>query len=146
MPHIAEGILHVTTKLFGFVVFKGEDSPSWLQFVILGLIFTAVVFKGERSAKGPHILSKQNSRPLSVIFVAHLAFLVIFAAMVEIIFSIRSSLPNWISTNGGKDSVVIIALLLMTEIVTTIDRDWLYRGHLPSEPSAPESSSEEADL
>jgi hypothetical protein len=121
--HLMQGI----PMLVGSV-FEDSNRLSWLEFVVTGLIYTGVVFRDERSKKGPHILSKENSRPLSVITGAHLAFLTIFFVLAEISISNGSWFPSWLVSAKHRDTAVILELFLMAEVLSSIERSWLYRA------------------
>lgn len=142
MAEIVQNMIRELPVLLGLSVLEGSDSLSWLEFFAIGLIYTGVVFRDERNKKGPHILSKENSRPLSVIVGAHLSYLTIFFALVEITISNGSRLPAWVATARHRDSAVVLGLFLMAEVLSFIERGWLYRGTLADDESVQKSETQ----
>jgi len=118
-----------------------EQAASWLGLLGLGAIYTLVVFKDEGRKRGPHLLSKENSRPLTVVLTAHLAFLVIFLAFSGIVLSDQFSLPGWLIANRHRDSVAVIVLVLTAEVLSHTERGWLYRGMFTSEQGISEAEN-----
>lgn len=122
--------------LLGPSVLQGSDRLTWVEFLGIGLIYTGVVFRDEPNKKGPHILSKENSRPLSVIIVAHLAFIAIFFLLVETTIGDGSSFPTWIATTKQRDEAAVLGLFVVAELFSFIERKWLYRGILMDDENA----------
>jgi hypothetical protein len=123
---------------------------SWGIYAGAGVVYTALVFRGELSKEGAAILSKRNARPHSWIFAAHGAILVILLGVMRVVSLVYPSLPNWmtelfphqIPPLSAFDIVFVVAMIGLS----SVESRWLYvesgiqphdREPTSAEPSAP---------
>lgn len=118
-----------------------SDDPlvyfSWPTYFVFGAIYTAFAFSGELSKEGPLIFSKRNARPLSAVFIVHLAFLTILYGFLRVATYMEPSLPNWLTKDVGRSvSVFNVFFLVALLVMQFIERRWLFVESEP-EDSAP---------
>lgn len=140
MIEIGQHIGHDLPVLLSLAVFESSHGLPWIEFLAIGLLYTGVVFRDERNRNGPHILSKENSRPLSVIAGAHLGFLSFFFVLAEFTISDGSAFPTWLVSPENRDEAAILCLFILAEVLSLIERGWLYRARFPDDVRAQGSS------
>jgi hypothetical protein len=114
----------------GLLIYGSFQFFGWPSFLILGVIYTAVVYSGLPSKGGPLILSKRNARPLSVILGIHLAFLMILMGLFILSSYIESSLPKWLTDEslhgrGMAVSAFEILFIVAMGVMCLIEWRWL---------------------
>jgi hypothetical protein len=127
----------------GFSLLKTADRFMWFELVFYGLIYTAIVVNDDRRSSGPHILSKQNTRPPVVIALGHLVFLTMSFVLSEVVSSKQLYFPDWFATERNKDLAALMVWYLLIKLLSYIERRLLCGGRLPHGPGLPKSPPEE---
>ncbi|MGA8041349.1 MAG: hypothetical protein WCA37_00970 [Terracidiphilus sp.] len=103
---------------------------SWWIYVDVGVVYSALILRGEISKEGALIFSKKNARSLSWIFTIHLTFLAILFGLMRIIPRIYPSLPKWMTDlfngRGSAVSALDLTFILTMLALHFIERRWLY--------------------
>ena len=104
---------------------------SWVGYVVVAVVYTALVFHGELSKDdGPLIFSKQNARPLPVILMIHVAFLAIILEILRIAPFILPSLPDWTTdtfrVRGTSISIIDVLFVIAMGLMYLIEGRWIY--------------------
>ena len=105
-----------------------------LLYLGVGLIYSALAFRGELLRRGALIFSKQNVRPLSSILMIHLEFLTILWGLIWFYPHFEPLLPIWLTDDTfcqgryyGRwfsllDCLEPFAMIGMAQI----ERRWMY--------------------
>lgn len=104
---------------------------SWWIYIDVGVVYSALVLRGEMSEEGALIFSKRNAHSLPWILTIHLMFLAILFGLMRIIPPIYSSLPQWTTDlfngRGATVSALDLAFILTMIALHFAERRWLYR-------------------
>ena len=126
----------------GLLRFDPMQYFSWWIYVGVGVVYTALAFRGELSKEGALIFSKQNSRSLPEIFTVHLAFLAFLLVLMRTGPHIYRFLPNGLTdtfnVRGSSVSVLDIVFILVMIAAHYIERGFIY---LDSEAGGPGAHS-----
>jgi len=104
---------------------------SWIAFVIVSLVYSAFVFRGELSKDGPLFFSRKNARSTRDVLASHSAFLVFLFCFMRVFNFIVPSLPYWMTDtfNAGKGNRLSIAdfvFMALTAVLAFVERRWLF--------------------
>ena len=119
--------IHAALKVAGLLIFDPLFTFRWPSYVLFGLIYTALVFRGEFSRKSALIFSKQNVQPMSAVLVTHAVFLSIVFGFINLLSHLEPHLPDWMSNNFGKGSTLYDFLVLVALVILDrIEFRWIY--------------------
>ena len=124
---LMSSIILTVSKVASLLIFDPLFTFRWQGYFLFGLMYTALVFRGELSKKNALIFSKQNVQPISAVLVTHAAFLSIVCGFINLLSRLEPYLPDWMSNNIGRgstpyDLLVIVALIILDRV----EFRWIY--------------------
>jgi hypothetical protein len=122
--------IYVTPGAMGLLIYAPFQSFEWQNYLPLGAVFTALLFKDDLFGDGVRIFSKQNARSSAAIIQIHLTFLALLLGFMKLAPRIEPSLPNWLTdtfrARGSEYSIFDILFICAMLGMHLIERRWLY--------------------
>jgi uncharacterized protein with PQ loop repeat len=110
---------------------------SWSGYLVIGILYSLLLFFGEIPKAKRAIFSKQNKMNLTQILLIHISFLALLFLAFRVSSHVVRYLPPWITNaydlGEGKMSIANLLFLIGALLLGACERIWLLSGVTESE-------------